>query len=297
MADLDLDFDLEQFDASSAASPLPKSPIAKQPIQHATTTEPSPDTFLFDGEKELDGMSRYISNTFSPSIFQPNTPPPSNPALLPSNWGSPSQQQQLPQQIQQQQQQQQQPQYYQPSQPMQPSMQPMQHLPPSPMNSPTPMLHTNTQDLHQARAAELSRHQQQLQDLHEFYRGELADKDREIKEIQQGDGLSSGASLSEIARLEEHLRTQATEHDLITSTLRSKLSEQKAELDDVRKHLNQTELSRSTLSEKLRENDFNSTKSEKDLQSEKDSAVRTLENQMRNSEDKLRDEIKASESR
>ena len=104
-------------------------------------------------------------------------------------------------------------------------------------------------------------------------------------------------SLSEIARLEEHLRTQATEHDLITSTLRSKLSEQKAELDDVRKHLNQTELSRSTLSEKLRENDFNSTKSEKDLQSKKDSAVRTLENQMRNSEDKLRDEIKASESR
>ena len=37
------------------------------------------------------------------------------------------------------------------------------------------MLHTNTQDLHQARAAELSRHQQQLQDLHEFYRGELAE--------------------------------------------------------------------------------------------------------------------------
>ena len=286
-----LEFDVDHFDGLSMQSPV----MTNNNEKDGSFSSSTPDTF--DGEKELDGMSRYISNTFSPSIFRSNTPSPQVPPPQPLSPMLSTQPIMMvpisPSQLQQQQQQQQ---YLFAQQQM--NQQQVQQQQPQYQAAPQQSTNGNNNasglvEMHQARAAELSRHQQQLQDLHDFYRSELAEKDQTMDDLRTE---GSGTSLSNIAHLEESLRLQENEKNNIINDLRRSNLDQKNEFDDISKRLLEISKIKAQLSEKLRESETGKLTTEKDLQNDKEIAVRQLENQMRNSEDKLREEIKREQN-
>ena len=186
----------------------------------------------FDGEKELDGISRYIRRAFSPSLFQQGSPP-----LAPNTLGGDTHLGGPPPP---------QPYYNQPPPEAYRPMQIQMHTSPPPPAAqaadfsapPSPSFaNSNADEFQRARLDESARHQQQLKDLHEYYQSEIQ---AARNQATQGVNPEGNASLleemaaPEIARLRASLRDQGKEFQIREQEMRDKMKQKPSSMTCLR---------------------------------------------------------------